>query len=130
VVQPGFVALGALPLYHIFGQVGIQNTMLMGGGSFVCMKRFNADSAVATIIRGKVVLLPGVPTMLFSILHDTGCEAADLSSVKHCISGGAPMPVDVKESFREKFDITIQEGLGMTESSGIATVQRPNETKK
>ncbi len=130
VMQPGFVGLGALPLYHIFGQVVVQSALLMGGGSFVCMKRFSAEAAVAAIEKEKVVFLPGVPTMFFAILHDVGSGKADLSSLRHCVSGGAPMPVEVKESFRAKFGVPIQEGYGLTETSPLATVQRPNETHK
>ena len=130
VVQPGFVALGALPLYHIFGQVAVQSAMLIGGGSFVCMKRFTAEATVAAIEKERIVFLPGVPTIFFAILHDVGSESADLSSLRHCISGGAPMPVDVKESFMEKFGVPIQEAYGLTETSPLATIQRPNETRK
>ncbi|MDG2256531.1 MAG: long-chain fatty acid--CoA ligase [Opitutaceae bacterium] len=130
VVQPGFVGLGALPMYHIFGQIVVQCNLLMGGGSFVCMKRFTAEAAAATIEKEQVAFLPGVPTMFFAILHDVESEAADLSSLKHCISGGAPMPVDVKESFKERFGVSIQEGYGLTETSPLATVQRTNETQK
>jgi long-chain acyl-CoA synthetase len=130
VMQPGFVGLGALPMYHIFGQVVIQSALLMGGGSFVCMKRFSAEAAVAAIEKEKVTFLPGVPTMFFAILHDTTSDSVNLSSLKYCVSGGAPMPVDVKESFKEKFGVTIQEGYGLTETSPLATVQWPNETDK
>ena len=68
--------------------------------------------------------------MFFAILHDVGSEGADLSSIRHCISGGAPMPVDVKDSFREKFGVPIQECYGLTETSPLATAQRPNEAEK
>ena len=130
VMRPGFVGLGALPMYHIFGQVVVQSALLMGGGSFVCMKRFTAEAAVAAIEKEKIVFLPGVPTMFFAILHDVKSGTADLSSLKHCVSGGAPMPVDVKESFKEKFGVVIQEGYGLTEPSPLATVQLSNETEK
>ena len=130
VVQPGFVALGALPMYHIFGQVAVQSAMLIGGGSFVLVKRFTAEAAVAAIEKEKIVYLPGVPTMFFGILHDVGSNAADLSSLKHCVSGGAPMPDDVKKTFAEKFGVVIQEGYGLTETSPLATAQRPNEAEK
>ena len=130
VVQPGFVGLGALPMYHIFGQVAIQGAMLIGGGSFVCLKRFTAESAIAAIKNEKVVLMAGVPTMYFAILHDVGNDVADLSSLKHCITGGAPMPMNVKKSFLEKFGVPIQEAYGLTETSPLATAQRVNEAEK
>ncbi len=130
IMQPGFVGLCALPLYHIFGQVVVQNGLLMGGGSFVCLKRFSAEAAIAAIEREKVTLLPGVPTMFFAILNDVKSGSADLSSLKRCVSGGAPLPVDVKETYKKKFGITIQEGYGLTETSPMAIMQLPNESDK
>ncbi|MCZ6671702.1 MAG: long-chain fatty acid--CoA ligase [Verrucomicrobia bacterium] len=130
VVQPGFVGLAGLPLYHIFGQTNIQNAMLLGGGTASYLKRFTPGEAVRAIERDKVAYFPGVPTMYFAILHDEECKDADLSSLRFCVSGGAPMPVEVKGRFEEKFGVRIQEGYGLTETSPIAVIQRPDETTK
>ncbi|MBH52747.1 MAG: long-chain-fatty-acid--CoA ligase [Opitutaceae bacterium] len=130
IVKPGFVGFGGLPMYHIFGQVAIQNAMLFGGGSFVCLKRFTAEAAVAAIKNEKVVLFAGVPTMYFAILHDVGSDPAEMSSLKHCITGGAPMPMDVKRSFSEKFRVEIQECYGLTETSPLAVSQEYGDAEK
>jgi long-chain acyl-CoA synthetase len=130
VVQPGFVGFGGLPLYHIFGQTVIQNAMLMGGGTATYLKRFTTADAVRVIERDKVTMFPGVPTMYFAILHDEACKDADLSSIRFCVSGGAPMPVEVKRQFEEKFNVRIQEAYGLTETSPLATNQLLDETKK
>ena len=130
VVQPGFVGFGGLPLYHIFAQTAVQNAVLLGGGTVTYLKRFTPADAARVIERDKVTFFPGVPTMYFAILHDESCKNADLSSIKFCVSGGAPMPVEVKGQFEETFNVGIQEAYGLTETSPLATHQHLLETKK
>ncbi|MDA2936784.1 long-chain fatty acid--CoA ligase [Acidobacteria bacterium AH-259-A15] len=130
ILGPGHVALAALPLYHIFGQTNVQNALLFGGGAISYIKRFSAKEAVNTIVRDGVTFFPGVPTMYFAILHDPESQEADLSNLKFCVSGGAPMPVEVKRRFENQFGVRIQEGYGLTETSPLATLQRPDETAK
>jgi long-chain acyl-CoA synthetase len=130
ILGPGHVGLAALPLYHIFGQTNVQNGMLIGGGAMSYVSRFSPGDAVSAIARDGVTFFPGVPTMYFAILHDADSQNADLSSLRFCVSGGAPMPVEVKRQFERQFGVRIQEGYGLTETSPLATVQRPDETEK
>ena len=130
VMGPGQVALSALPLYHIFGQTNVQNGMLFGGATFTNVKRFTPAAVIETIARDRVTFFPGVPTMYFAILHAPEAEHADFSSVQFCISGGAAIPVEVKRAFEDRFDVRIQEGYGLTETSPLATIQAPSETTK
>ena len=130
VLGPGHVGLAALPLYHIFGQTNIQNGLLFGGGAVSYLSRFTPVDAVRAIARDRVTFFAGVPTMYFAILHDPECQEADLSCVQFCVCGGAPIPVEVKRRFEEQFKLRIQEGYGLTETSPLATVQRPDETDK
>ena len=127
---PGDVSIAVLPLYHIFGQSGVQNASFFGGGAVVYVPRFDTAEVIEIIQTQKVTLFAGVPTMYFALLHDTGGTTPDLSSIKSCISGGAPMPVEVKNDFQAKYKIRIQEGYGLTETSPLATIQRPDETAK
>jgi len=130
VMGPGQVALSALPLYHIFGQTNVQNAMLLGGATFSNVRRFSPAEVIDTIARDRVTFFPGVPTMYFSVLHAPEAESADMSSLQFCVSGGAAMPVEVKRAFEERFDVRIQEGYGLTETSPLATIQSPSETAK
>jgi long-chain acyl-CoA synthetase len=130
ITGPGNVGLASLPLYHIFGQTSVQNAMLFGGAAITYLQRFSAAEAVAIIQRDRVTMFAGVPTMYFSLLHDTHGMAIDLSSLKYCVSGGAPLPIDVKNAFFDRYGIRILEGYGLTETSPLAIIQRPNETAK
>lgn len=126
----GDVGVGALPLYHIFGQSGIQNAMLFGGAAISYIERFTVPELVRVIVEDKATFFAGVPTMFFALLHDPTAADADLSSLRACISGGAPLPVEVKRAFHKKFSARIQEGYGLTETSPLATIQRLDETDK
>ena len=130
VFQPGDVGLAALPLYHTFGQTNVQNGMLFGGGAVSYMKRFDPAEAIRLIARDRVTFFAGVPTMYIAILHDSTAAGADFSSLKYCASGGAPMPIEVKQQFAKRFGVRLQEGYGLTETSPLATMQSPRDTEK
>ena len=130
VLGPGHVALAALPLSHVFGQTNVQNALLFGGGAISYMKRFAANEALSVIERDGVTFFPGIPTMYFAILHDSDSARCNLTSLQFCVSGGAPMPADVKRRFQEDFGVRIQEGYGLTETSPLASMQRLDETAK
>ena len=130
ILGPGEVGLAALPLYHTFGQTNIQNGMLVNGGAVTYLPRFTPSAAARIIARDHVTFFAGVPSMYVGMLHDESCAPADFSSLKFCASGGAPMPVELKHRFHERFGVRIQEGYGLTETSPLACIQRPDETHK
>jgi long-chain acyl-CoA synthetase len=122
------VALATLPLFHSFGQTCIQNATLAVGGCFTLLPRFTPDEAAAIIARDRVTLFAGVPTMYFALLHHAG--PVDFSSVKYCLSGGAPMPVEVMKAFEEKFGVEILEGYGLSETSPVASFNMLGRPRK
>jgi long-chain acyl-CoA synthetase len=113
--------LGVLPLFHIFANTCVMNRTILRGGEMVLLPRFDAAQVLATIERVKATALPGVPTMYQALLDHPKTPKADLSSLRVCISGGAPMPVEVKERFEEKSGAKLVEGYGLTESSGVVS---------
>ena len=129
-IGPQTVALCTLPLFHSFGQTVIQNAVLGAGGTIVLLPRFTPDDAVALMKHHKVTLFAGVPTMYFALLHHPGASPADLSSLTHCVSGGAAMPVEVMRAFDERFGVNILEGYGLSETSPVASFNRLDRPKK
>jgi long-chain acyl-CoA synthetase len=125
---PDDVALATLPLFHSFGQTCIQNATISLGGTFTLLPRFTPEDAAALIARNRVTLFAGVPTMYFALLHHEA--GADLSSVRFCMAGGAPMPVEVMKAFEEKFDVQILEGYGLSETSPVASFNVPGKPRK
>lgn len=117
----GHVALATLPLFHSFGQTCVQNASIGLGGTFTLLPRFDPAAAFEIIERDRVTLFAGVPTMYFALLHHESENPPDISSLKFCLTGGAPMPVEVMSAFEEKFGVKIQEGFGLSETSPVAS---------
>lgn len=124
------IALGVLPLFHSFGQTCIQNATLSGGGHVVLMPRFDPDGAMGLIQKHRVSLFAGVPTMFFALLHHPEAGKYDLSSMRHCISGGSAMPVEVMKAFDQKYGVNILEGYGLSETSPVASFNTLDRPKK
>ena len=123
-------ALATLPLFHSFGQTCIQNTTIASGGSFSLLPRFDAAQAFEIMQRDKINVFAGVPTMYFGLLHHEGGDAYDVSSLKYCMTGGAPMPVEVMNAFEKRFDVVIQEGFGLSETSPVSSFTTLDKPRK
>ncbi len=124
------VMLATLPLFHSFGQTVVQNGSIASGATFTLLPRFTPEEAFEIMERDRVTVFAGVPTMYFALLHHVPERAFDLSSLTYCMSGGAPMPVDVMRAFEEKFPVEILEGYGLSETSPVAsfnTLDRPRK---
>jgi long-chain acyl-CoA synthetase len=115
------VALATLPLFHSFGQTCVQNASIALGGTFSLVARFDPAKAFEVMQRDRVTFFAGVPTMYFALLHHEAGESYDLSSLRYALTGGAPMPVEVMNAFEKKFELRIQEGFGLSETSPVAS---------
>ncbi len=124
------IALATLPLFHSFGQTVIMNAMFSLGASIVLLPRFTPDDALQLIQDHRITVFAGVPTMYFALLHHPEADAYDVSSLKHALTGGAAMPVEVMGAFEEKYDVEILEGYGLSETSPIASFNVPWRPRK
>jgi long-chain acyl-CoA synthetase len=125
---PDLVTLGALPLFHAFGQTCGLNATMAAGGSLSLLPRFDAGKALEMIESDRVTLFEGVPTMYSAMLHHP--EDTDTSSLQLCVSGGAAMPVEVMRAFERRFECTVLEGYGLSETSPVASFNRPDRERK
>ena len=125
---PDAVTLGALPLFHAFGQTCALNATMAVGGSLELLPRFDAGKALEMIQNDRVTLFEGVPTMYSAMLHHPG--EFDTSSLQLCVSGGAAMPVEVLRAFERRFECTILEGYGLSETSPVASFSRRDLERK
>ena len=124
------VTLGALPLFHSFGQPCGMNATLAAGGTLSLIPRFDPGKALEIIERDKVNLFQGVPTMYSALLHHEGHEKFDTATLELCVSGGSAMPVELMRSFEDAFGCKILEGYGLSESSPVASFNRPDRERK
>ena len=123
-LSPDDVALATLPLFHSFGQSCVMNAMIAQGASFVLLPRFTSADALGLIQAHKVTFFAGVPTMYFAILGFPEADQFDTSSLRLCLTGGAPMPVEVLNAFNSKYQVEILEGYGLSETSPVASFNR------
>jgi long-chain acyl-CoA synthetase len=124
------VTLGALPLFHSFGQTCGLNATLGGGGTLTLIPRFEPGKALEIIERDRVNIFQGVPTMYGAMLHHPEREQSDVSSLKICVSGGSAMPVELLRGFEEAFGCKVLEGYGLSESSPVASFNHADRERK
>jgi long-chain acyl-CoA synthetase len=124
------VVLGALPLFHSFGQTCGMNATIGRGGCLSLIPRFEPAKALEIIGRDEVKVFEGVPTMYGAMLHHPEREQYDTSSLQLCASGGAALPVELLRGFDEAFNCKILEGYGLSETSPVASFNHPDKERK
>lgn len=111
-----------LPLFHVNGQVVTVLGPLVVGASMVLVNRFSASKFFQTVDRYKPTAFSAVPTIYAMLLNTPGTEGYDLSSLRFCVCGAAPMPVEVFNRFEEAFNASILEGYGLSEGTCASSV--------
>ena len=94
--------MGVLPFFHVFAMTVVMNLAIARAAEIIIMPRFALDDCLALIDREKPTVMPGVPTLLAAIMNHPKLAAYALSSIKFCISGGAPLPLEVKTRFPKR----------------------------
>ena len=112
------VSLITLPLFHGHGVFAL-NLEFLTGGKMVLISRWNTEEAMKCIEQFKITEFRGVPTMYIQLLNHPAASKYDLSSLKTCICGSAPMPLEVARNWREKYGIDIWEGYGLSEATTV-----------
>lgn len=109
-----------LPLFHIYAEL----VMFLGlalGAELVLHPKFDPAAVARDIADQRITVMFGVPTMFFALAAHARANAVDLSSLKHCGSGGAPLPLEVVELFRQLTGVRITDGWGMSETTAAGT---------
>jgi long-chain acyl-CoA synthetase len=124
------ILLGALPLFHSFGQTCGLNASMLAGSTLSMIPRFDPAKALEIIQRDKVTIFQGVPTMFTAMLHDDTKDDVDVSCLRVCMSGGSAMPVEVLRGFEDQFGCKVLEGYGLSETSPVASFNHPDRERK
>jgi len=114
------VVVTALPAPHVYGNVVINGTFLVGG-TVVLMSRFDVDSALDLIAEHRATMFEGVPAMYASMLASDRLAHTDLSSLTRCTVGGQIIPIPVVERWQRASGAPLIELWGMTEIAGLGT---------
>ena len=121
VTDENTVALGVLPLHHIFGLNVTLGTVLRAGGSLVLLPHFHAAESLEVIADGRITLVTGVPPMWAAWAAVEGAPPTAFDSVVTVSSGGAALPERTRLAVKERFGLDLPEGYGLTETSGIVS---------
>ncbi|WP_425516881.1 long-chain-fatty-acid--CoA ligase [Novosphingobium profundi] len=111
--------LGVLPLFHVFALTTVLNYSIDTAAEMILLPRFEMKSFLKTALRTKPTQFFGVPT-LYTALNGQETHGA-FSSVRVCISGGAPLPLEVRHTFEQRTGVRVVEGYGLSEASPIIT---------
>ena len=116
----GEVMMGVLPFFHVFGLTVAMAFPLSVAGAVVLMPNpRDMPQLIASISKHRVTLFPAVPAMFNAIVNAQGVEKLDLTSVRSCFSGSAPLPPDILQRFEKMTGGKIVEGYGLTETSPV-----------
>lgn len=122
--------VGVLPFFHVFAMTAVMNMSVRAGMEIIALPRFDLNQTLKLIDKHKPTYFPAVPAIYTAINNHPKRDDYDLSSIKYCISGGAPLPVEVKKDFEQTTGCTLVEGYGLTESSPVVCVNPTNGSDK
>ncbi|MBU8905111.1 long-chain-fatty-acid--CoA ligase [Desertibacillus haloalkaliphilus] len=112
--------LAALPFFHVYGMTVVMNVAIMNRMKMIILPKFEAKDVLKAIEKHRVTIFPGAPTMYVSLINDPNVKKYDLSSIEACLSGAAPLPREVQETFERITGGNLVEGFGMTETSPVS----------
>lgn len=107
------------PLFHVFGQTNILVSTMIAAATLVLVRKFSPKTILETIQRHQVTFMAAVPTMYLMMLTHLREKAFNLSSLRVCHSGAAPMAVETFHEVEKYFGAPVQEGYGLSEASSI-----------
>ncbi|MBA4538315.1 long-chain-fatty-acid--CoA ligase [Bacillus aquiflavi] len=113
------IVLGVLPFFHVYGMTAVMILAIMQGYKMILLPKFDAETTLKTIQKEKPTLFPGAPTIYIGLLNHPNLQKYNLSSIDSCISGSAPLPIEVQQRFEEITGGKLVEGYGLTESSPV-----------
>ena len=131
-IQDGFpiseddVLIGVLPFFHIYGQTVIMNQGLRAGATIVTMPRFDLEQFLDLIAEHGVSRVYVVPPIALALVKHPAVDSRDLSSIETIMSGAAPLGAELAEQVASRLDCKVIQGYGLTETSPVTHVVRPD----
>jgi long-chain acyl-CoA synthetase len=122
--------MGVLPLFHVFALTSVMILSVQTASLMILVPRFDLDDMLATIVRTRPTMFPAVPTIYTVLLEAATQRHVDLTSIKLCISGGAPLPVETRQRFMALTHCELMEGYGLSETSPVVSFTPPGKPYK
>ncbi|MGJ7912353.1 AMP-binding protein [Neobacillus sp. LXY-1] len=111
--------LSIVPFFHVYGMTVCMLLAVKMAGKLIILPKFDALDTLKTIHKQRPTLFPGAPTIYIGLLNHPDLKKYDLSSINACISGSAPLPLEVQEKFEEVTKGKLVEGYGLSEASPV-----------
>jgi long-chain acyl-CoA synthetase len=121
--------MGVLPFFHVFAMTAVMNLGIAIGAELILLPRMDLKQLMATIFRCRPTMLPGVPTLYTAISNAAEASGKDLSFIKFCVSGGAPITAEAAARFERVSHCEILEGYGLSEASPVVTATKPGAVR-
>ncbi|MGC8491020.1 MAG: long-chain-fatty-acid--CoA ligase [Syntrophobacteraceae bacterium] len=122
--------LAVLPFFHVLGMTVALNLAIYTHSGVIIAPRFNPDDLIKMIKKKKPTVFPGVPAIYIALLAHPKVDSFDLTSIRVCVTGAAPMPVDLLRKFESKTGSRIVEGYGLSEASPVTHANPIEGTRK
>ena len=111
--------LAVLPFFHVYGMTVALNLSVALAAAIILVPRFQIDEVLGIIKRYQPTMFPGAPTIYVAFNNHPHVRKYNVGSIKECISGSAPLPVEVKKQFEELTGGRLVEGYGLSEASPV-----------
>jgi len=116
----GDIFLGVLPYFHVFGMTTSMNAPIAVGAKIIMLPDpRDIKRIIQAIDKYRVTIFCGVPTLFNAVMNHPDLKKHDLTSLKACISGAAPLPVELKRAFEAETGAKLIEGYGLSETSPV-----------
>jgi long-chain acyl-CoA synthetase len=126
--------MGILPFFHVFAMTTVMNLGITIGAELILLPRLDLKLLMKTIIARRPTIMPGVPTLYTAISNaaqgKNGAAGQNLSFIKFCISGGAPIAAEVADRFERISQCSVLEGYGLSETSPVVTATPPGGVRR
>ncbi|MHA2276814.1 MAG: AMP-binding protein, partial [Candidatus Kariarchaeaceae archaeon] len=119
--------VGVVPMFHVYGLVTCLISSVAVAGELILVPDARAgrpmfQDLLETIAKNKPTIFHGVPTLYLALLMHPRIKDYDLTSLRACVSGSAPLPIEIMKNFEELTGAKVVEGYGLTETSPVVTV--------
>jgi long-chain acyl-CoA synthetase len=128
-LKHGHIFLGIIPLFHSFGITAMMLAPIQLGATVVYIARFSPVATLKALRQHKASIIFGTPSMFAAVVRLKDAKPEDFSHIYAIITGGEPLPATLRDAFKQKLNVTLYEGYGLTETSPVVALNTPQKNR-